>query len=70
MLQYSLYSPHTIGKVGTIVTFDIQLNGFTDAISCQASINWDPALMKFSAVSDFGIQKIPHHEGFRYNQCG
>ncbi len=54
----SLYSTHTIGKVGTEVTFDIQLNGFTDVISCQASVNWDPALMKFTGVSDFGIQYL------------
>jgi hypothetical protein len=54
----SLYSTHTIGKVGTEVTFDIQLNGFTNIISCQASLNWDPAFMKFTGVSDFGIQYL------------
>ncbi len=56
--EVSLYSTHTIGKIGTEVTFDIQVNGFTDIIACQASINWDPALMKFTGVSDFGIQYL------------
>jgi len=54
----SLYSNHTIGKIGTEVTFDIQINGFTDIIACQASINWDAALIKFTGVSDFGIQYL------------
>lgn len=52
----SLYSTHTIGKTGTEVSFDIKLNGFTDIIACQASVNWDPALMKFTGVTDFGIE--------------
>jgi len=54
----SLYSTHTIGKVGTEITFDIQVNGFTNIIACQASINWNPALLKFTGVSDFGIQYL------------
>ncbi len=37
------------------VKLDVSVNGFTNIISFQASINWDPALLSFKSISDFGI---------------
>ena len=37
------------------VKLDISVNGFTNIISFQASVNWDPALLAFKSVSNFGI---------------
>lgn len=35
------------------VKLDVSVNGFTNIISFQASINWDPALLDFKSISDF-----------------
>ena len=40
---------------GDEVKLDVSVSGFTNIISFQASINWDPALLGFSSISDFGI---------------
>lgn len=40
---------------GDDVNLDVSVSGFTNIISFQASINWDPALLGFKSISDFGI---------------
>jgi hypothetical protein len=40
---------------GDEVKLDVKVNAFTDIIAFQASINWDPALLTYKSVSDFGI---------------
>ena len=50
-----LYATNSIEATGNIGTIEIKANNFTDIISFQASINWDPALLVFVGVSDFGI---------------
>ena len=51
-----LYATHSTEATGNIGTVEIKVNGFTDVISFQASINWDPTLLVFAGVSDFGIK--------------
>ena len=53
-----LIATDTFGIVGQEVTIDIKVNGFTDIISFQASINWDPAIIGFVEVSNFGIKDL------------
>ena len=50
-----LFIADEIGKIGEVIRVNVKVNGFTDIIACQASINWDPSLLKYSGVSDFGI---------------
>ena len=50
-----LYATNSVEATGNIGTIEIKVNTFTDIISFQASINWDPTLLVFVGVSDFGI---------------
>jgi hypothetical protein len=50
-----LYANDTFGMVGQEVAVHIKANGFTDIISAQASINWNPTLIQFTEVNGFGI---------------
>ncbi len=52
----TLYANRTWGMPGDTVRLDIRVNGFTDIISFQASLNWDASMLKFLKVSDFGIR--------------
>lgn len=51
-----LYGSSGYGLMGDIIKIDIQVNEFTDIIAFQASLNWDPGLLRFISVSDFGIK--------------
>ena len=53
-----LYINSELGKIGDVVNLKVKVNGFTDIIACQGSINWDPTLLKFISVSDFGIKYL------------
>jgi hypothetical protein len=50
-----LMATDTVGILNKEISVDITVNGFEDIISFQASINWDPALLTFKGVSNFGI---------------
>lgn len=50
-----LVAKDTIGILDKEVNIDIVVNGFTDIIALQASINWNPDILSFSGVSDFGL---------------
>jgi hypothetical protein len=50
-----LVAKDTAGILNKEITVDITVNGFTNIISFQASINWDPTLLTFKEVSNFGI---------------
>lgn len=51
-----LYATNSTEATGNIGSVEIKVNGFTDLISFQASINWDPTLLVFVGVSEFGIK--------------
>ena len=53
-----LYASNSIEATGNIGSIEIKVNKFTDIISFQASINWDPSLLVFVGVSDFGIADL------------
>lgn len=53
-----LYSTNSVEATGNIGAVEIKANSFTDIISFQASINWDPTLLVFVGVSDFGIKDL------------
>ena len=51
-----LYGSSGYGLIGDVIKIDIQVNEFTDILAFQASLNWDPSLLKFISVSDFGMK--------------
>ena len=53
-----LYISNSTEATGNIGSVEIKVNKFTDIISFQASINWDPGLLAFAGVSDFGITDL------------
>ncbi len=53
-----LYAFSEVKSNGDVASIDIRVNHFSDIISFQASINWDPALMTFTGVTDFGISGL------------
>lgn len=50
-----LMATDTAGILNKEISVDITVNGFQDIISFQSSINWDPAMLTFKEVSNFGI---------------
>lgn len=54
----SLYATDEHVIIGDILSVKIKVNGFSDIISFQSSINWDPAVLKYVGVSDFGIRDL------------
>lgn len=52
----NLYANSDFGMQGDTVSIDIEVNAFADIISFQASLNWDPAMLSYVNVSDFGIK--------------
>ena len=53
-----LYVTNSIEATGNIGSVEIKVNKFTDVISFQASINWDPNFLVFVEVSNFGIKDL------------
>ncbi len=43
------------GNVGETVTVEVIVNGFTDIVSMQYALKWDPAVIKFASVGDFNL---------------
>lgn len=54
----SLYVTDEHVIIGDILSVKIKVNGFSDIISFQSSINWDPTVLKYVGVSDFGIRDL------------
>ena len=57
-----LYSSNGFGTPGNIVSLEIKVNDFTDVISFQASLNWDPTSLKYIGISDFGIKDFGEND--------
>lgn len=53
-----LFMSNSIEATGNIGSVEIKVKNFSDIISFQASINWDPSLLAFAGVSDFGISDL------------
>ena len=51
-----LYASSDLGIQGEIVNIEIRINNFVDILSFQASLNWDPSLLSYVSVTDFGIK--------------
>lgn len=52
----SLYVPNEHVVIGDILSVKIKVTGFSDIISLQSSLNWDPTVLKYVGISDFGIK--------------
>lgn len=50
-----LYIPNTSVLLGDTTTIEVRVNNFTDIISMQASINWNPAELAYLDIADFGL---------------
>lgn len=50
-----LYTTSGVGVIGNVIKVEVKANSFTDIIAFQASLNWDPTLLKYIGVGDFGI---------------
>lgn len=50
-----LYPTNEYVIIGDTLSVKIKVNGFSDGISFQSSINWDPTILKYLGVSEFGI---------------
>lgn len=50
-----LYASANAKSIADMASIDIKVNHFSSIISFQASINWNPALMTFTGITNFGI---------------
>jgi hypothetical protein len=53
-----LYAANEHVIINDTVSVQIKVNGFSDVISFQSSINWDPTVLKYVGVSAFGIKDL------------
>ncbi len=52
-------SPTTItGNTGETVTASLIVNDFTDIVSMQYGIKWDPAVIQYNSVGDFDLKDL------------
>ena len=52
-------SPTTItGNTGETVTVSLVVNNFTDIVSMQYGIKWDPAVIQYSSVDNFNLKDL------------
>ena len=52
-------SPTTVtGNTGETVTVSLVVNDFTDIVSMQYGIKWDPAVIQFEAVENFNLTDL------------
>jgi hypothetical protein len=51
-----LIATDELGILGREVSVDVVINKFSNIIAFQASINWDPAVLTYKQVSNFGIK--------------
>lgn len=42
---------NTVANAGDNITVDVKVNGFTDIVSVQYSMNWNPAILQFLSVT-------------------
>ncbi len=50
-----LIAMDTVGILGKEFNVDIKVNSFTNIIAMQASINWNPDILAYQGVSNFGL---------------
>ena len=55
-MPIDLFLNNDYGTYQDTVTVNIYANHFQDIIAFQSSLNWDPAILNFVGVSDFGIK--------------
>lgn len=53
--QVELYADTVNGGVGNQVIVPVRVNNFTDLISMQGTVHFDPAVVSFNTVEQFGI---------------
>lgn len=51
-----LYTTRAVGIQGDEVKLEVKVNDFENILAFQASLNWDPILLEYMGVSDFGIK--------------
>ena len=54
----TIYGTHHTAAVDEIVCVDVLVQGFTDVVSAQFSMNWDPASVEFVGVQNFNIENL------------
>ena len=63
-------SPTTItGNTGETVTVSLLVNDFTDIVSMQYGIKWDPAVIQFNSVDNFNLTDLSA-SSFNTNNSG
>lgn len=53
--QVEIYADTVNGGVGNQITVPVRVNNFTDLISMQGTVHFDPAVVSFNTVEQFGL---------------
>jgi hypothetical protein len=56
--QLEVYTTSASGETGNTITVDLGVVGFTNMINAQFSLNYDPTVVQFQSVDNFGIDNI------------
>ena len=51
--QITFSTPDKMAEPGQDVLVEVQVESFTEIVSAQFSIHWDPAVLQYSSVEDF-----------------
>jgi hypothetical protein len=54
----SLIMPHRSGASGTQITIPVKVKDFSNIISAQGSIQWNPAIVSFVSVQNYGLPSM------------
>jgi hypothetical protein len=56
--QVSFFAPTVLAEPGTFITTPITVTNFQNIIGTQFSIGWNPEMLAFESVQDFGLEDI------------
>lgn len=62
--QISLFFNDQQAYPSTIIYADLKVTDFTNILGAQFSIHWDPTVLSFQAVEQFGIEDMTPEENF------
>ncbi|MCB0652146.1 MAG: T9SS type A sorting domain-containing protein [Saprospiraceae bacterium] len=66
----SLFFENQDVEPGTMVDVDLKVSAFQDMLGMQFSVNWDPNVLDFQNVENFGIDDITKEANFGLDSVG
>jgi hypothetical protein len=55
---------------GTTISVDLKVSAFEDMVGMQFSVNWDPQILQYNTIENFGINEITLVSNFGLDSVG